>query len=187
MNNTAALTAKTVHIKKNRERETELYFVVYAGSDASLANGAPLVAKSHVIEGVKRGEVTSFPGLGVMVLPEIEIRGGLVAWHVQLWESDDKHRRAGEALEVATNSVDFGHPLIGALAGASGGAAIQAIGHIAEGAGKLLEGNGDDLLMTWAGSLYADQLPMFSGALIPAESEKARVEFQLLTNFETEA
>lgn len=178
----AGLVVKAITIKKSREGKNEPYLVVYAGSDASVQDGYPLKAMSRVIEGVPKGERFEFEGLGMLALPPIEVRGGLIAWHVELWESDSSHRDIGETMQKVSGSVKINSKLAGALtaSAASTAAAITALRGVAESVAWILKANGDDLMLTWAGSLHAHQLESMAGAIVVSESKKAIVEFAVV-------
>ena len=69
------LAVRSVTVLKG-ERKSELFFVVYFGSDASVQDGKPLTAVSRIIEGVVRDQVFEFDGLGLLLVPPTEVRGG---------------------------------------------------------------------------------------------------------------
>lgn len=156
----------------------DLLFLVYAGSDAGVQDGKLLTAECRVIEGVEPGKRSDFEGLGLLVLPPIEVRGGLVAWHVELWEGD--HRGIQGLLRGVPEALDFGSPVVKALTGTSAGAATKALGAIAGELGCSLLKPSDLSLVTWAGALFTDQLDMLAGAVIVQETPLARVEYRVI-------
>jgi hypothetical protein len=182
MMSSIGLAVKAITIHKNWERKLEPYWAVYAGTDANVQDSKSIQAISHVLRRVPKGERLEFPGLGYLILPPVEIKGTLLAWHVELWESDEKHRTVGEAMTKATKigrkkAVKAAKKL---AKGSTAVAAVAAVSTVAKITGEILKANGDDLLMTWAGSLYSSQLETFVGTTIYKQTAAATVRFRII-------
>ena len=176
------LAVKAVTIHKSMERNNEPYWTVYAGTDASVQDGDAVRAMSHALRRVRRGERHEFAGLGMLVLPPVEIQGKLLAWHVELWESDQGARKAGEALDKATAiGAKKAVKMARKIATSTTAAAVAAVGAVAQIAGKLLRENGDDLMLTWAGSLFVDDIDQYLGKSVTINSDRATVELRIIS------
>ncbi len=175
------LALKRLLIKKSSERLNEPYLVTYYGSQASVRTEVPLMAVTHPLENVRRGEAVEFGGLGMLALSPLPV-GSLAVWHVEVWESDQGHRALGETLAGAAREAGAATSLITALVGGQVALATEAITLLARGLGELLKRRGDDLLYTWAGSLYAAQLAGLAGSEITAGNAVAEVTFTFLAD-----
>ncbi len=173
------LAVKRLVIKKGGERWNEPYLVTYFGSQASVRTEAPLMAVTHPLENVARGEVVEFGGLGLLALAPVSI-GSLAVWHVEIWESDHDHRVLGERLAGAAREASAASSLASALLGGRVALATEALTLLARGLGQLLERRGDDLLYTWAGSLYPSQLAALADSEITAGNGWAEATFTIL-------
>ena len=177
MTTLVGLAVRSIEVLRSRERNNEIVFVTYAGSDASVQDGNPVVAISQCVEDVPRRERFEFGGVGLLVVPPMEIRDKLIAWRVEVWEVDSGTRRLGDTLQSVVRSIHMESPVVAALAGMSAGAAITAIGKLAEYASDYLSSNGDDGLLQYSGSLFKEQLEALGGSVIRRDNDDVIVEF----------
>ncbi len=173
------LAIKRLLIKRSVERSNEPYLVTYFGSQASAETKVPLMAVSRRLTNVRRGQAMNFGGLGMLALAPVPI-GSLAVWHVELWESDRSNRSLGQLLAGAAREAHQADWLVKALLGGQVGLATETLTVLVRSLGKLLRADGDDLLYSWAGSLYDAQLVDMSGSQITAGNELAEITFTIL-------
>ena len=173
-------------LKSIRTTRRQPFVVCYGSSDHLLNQGEiPLITHALSLLPVPPGATVTFAGddrFGPFLFPPKPIER-VFAWHLEVWESDDPNRPKGDLLANAQDQAHHGSSLVTALSNAStgGGFAVAvALSDIAGNIGQHLSQRGDELLLAWSGSIWADQLRPFAGITIERSNFRVHLELQLL-------